>query len=141
MPKKPVEKPHCGGTWTDARKKSIIISALRSAFTRWQPKQQCIKNARVRRGVYVCEECKQEGPATLPPLKGNKRRRKNICADHIRPIVCPSSGFVDYNTWIAKGFIEIDGFQALCWQCHTDKTNEERAIAKERRRREKDGDS
>ena len=131
------DKPHNGGTWTEARKKSFITSALRAAFTRWGPKQSCIKNARIRRGVYICEECKQEGPATLPALEGNKKRRKNICADHIHPIVDPSVGFVDFNTWIDRGFIEAEGFQALCWQCHTDKTNEERAVAKERRAREK----
>jgi len=130
-------KRHCGGTWTDARKKSFIISALRAAFNRWQPKQQCVKNARIRRGVYKCEGCGEEGPATLPPLEGNKRRRKNIVADHIDPIVCPYDGFIDFNTWISRGFVELSGFQALCWQCHTDKTNEERQIAKERRAKEK----
>lgn len=130
-------KKHCGGTWTDARKKSFIVSALRAAFTRWQPKQQCVKNARIRRGVYRCEGCGEEGPATLPPLEGNKRRRKNIVADHIDPIVCPHNGFIDFNTWISRGFVELSGFQALCWQCHTDKTNEERQIAKERRAKEK----
>ena len=132
-----VKKPHNGGTWTEARKKSFIVSALRAAFTRWGPKQQCVKNARIRRGVYKCEGCGEEGPATLPPLEGNKRRRKNIVADHIDPIVCPYNGFIDFNTWIARGFVELSGFQALCWQCHTDKTNEERQIAKERRAKEK----
>ena len=132
-----VKKPHNGGTWTEARKKSFIVSALRAAFTRWGPKQQCVKNARIRRGVYRCEGCGKEGPATLPPLEGNKRRRKNIVADHIDPIVCPYDGFIDFNTWISRGFVELSGFQALCWQCHTDKTNEERQIAKERRAKEK----
>ena len=132
-----VKKPHNGGTWTEARKKSFIVSALRAAFTRLGPKQQCVKNARIRRGVYKCEGCGEEGPATLPPLEGNKRRRKNIVADHIDPIVCPYNGFIDFNTWIARGFVELSGFQALCWQCHTDKTNEERQIAKERRAKEK----
>ena len=137
VPKRTVKKPHNGGTWTEARKKSFIVSALRAAFTRWGPKQQCVKNARIRRGVYKCEGCGEEGPATLPPLEGNKRRRKNIVADHIDPIVCPYDGFIDFNTWISRGFVELSGFQALCWQCHTDKTNEERQIAKERRAKEK----
>jgi len=130
-------KPHNGGTWTDARKKSFIVSALRAAFTRWGPKQQCIKNARVSRGVYECENCKKHGPATLPPKAGNKRRRKNIAADHIHPIVAPSVGFVDYNSWIERAFVESDGFQALCWQCHEDKTRAEREVATARRAKEK----
>ena len=127
-----VSKPHNGGTWTDSRKKSFIISALRGAFQRWGPKQTVIKQARVARGVYRCEECKQEVPATIPNPKGGKRL-KNIMADHIHPIVDPSVGFVDYNTWIDRGFVEVDKFQALCRACHDTKTAEERQVAKERR--------
>lgn len=130
-------KTRCGGMWTEARYNSFITSALRKALTRWGPKSKCISNARVERGVYKCEICKELGPATLPPKEGNKRRRKNIVADHIRPIVDPSVGFVDWNTWISRGFVELPAFQAICWQCHTDKTNEERAIAAARRREEK----
>ena len=137
MAKKPVAKPYNGGTWTAARKKSFVISALRAAASRWGPKNVCKSNARVKRGVYKCEECEQEGPATLPPLEGNKRRRNNACVDHINCIVDPNIGFVDYNTWIDRWLVELDGFQLLCWQCHHDKTNKERAIAKERREKEK----
>ena len=130
-------KPHNNGTWTDARKKGFIVSALRSAFTRWGPKQSCIKQAWIRRGVYKCEGCKEEVPATLPPKTGGSKRIKNIMADHIHPIVCPATGFVDYNTWIERGFVEADGFQALCKACHDEKTTEEREIATLRKRKEK----
>jgi len=132
------KKPHNNGTWTEARKKSFIISALRQALTRWGPKSLCIKNARVSRGVYRCENCKELGPATLPPKEGNKRRRKNIVADHIHPIVDPSVGFTNWNEWIARAFVELPKLQALCWKCHTEKTAEERAIATARRRKEKE---
>lgn len=141
MAKKPIAKPFNGNTWTAARKKSFVISALRAASSRWGPKQQCIKNARVRRGVYRCEECKELGPPTLKPLEGNKKRRNNICADHINPIVSPSTGFVDYNTWIDRWLVELDGFQALCWECHNTKTREERGVAKERKAKEKKNES
>jgi len=133
-----VDKPHCGGQWTNARKKGFIVSALRSAFQRWGPKQQVIKNANIRRGWYECEECKQEVPATIPNPKGGKRL-KNILADHIDPIVDPSAGFIDYNTWIARGFVEVDRFQAICRACHDIKTAEERQVATERKRRERNG--
>ena len=126
------EKPRNNGTWTEARLKSFIISQLRSATQRWGPKQSCIKNARVRRGVYLCEGCNQEGPATLPPPEGKKRRIKNIVADHIEPIVDPALGFTGYNDWIDRCFVELDGYQALCHKCHTAKTAEEREIKKQR---------
>ena len=128
------EKTRCNKQWTESRFRSFIISALRSASTRWAPKQQCIKNARVRRGVYVCELCKQEGPATLPPLPGNKRRRKNIAADHLHPVVDIYDGFVNWDVFISRLFVEADGYQALCWECHNKKTKEENRIRKENRK-------
>jgi hypothetical protein len=119
------ETPYNNGTWTEARFRSFIVSALRSATGRWGPKQLCIKNARVERGKYKCEGCGNIGPATLPPKKGNKRRIKNIVADHIDPIV-PVTGFISYDSWIERCFVEVDKFQALCHECHTKKSNEER---------------
>lgn len=127
---------HNGGLWTEARKKSFIVSLLRGGFQRWGPKQACIRNARTRRGWYRCEECKKEVPATLPPKEGNKRRIKNITADHIDPIVDPHVGFVGFDTWIERAFVELDKFQAICYDCHTNKTKEERDIATKRRRSE-----
>ena len=132
-----VDKPRNGGQWTEARLTSFIASALRQALTRWNPKSVCIKSAWIKRGVYRCSGCGTIGPASLPPKEGNKKRRKNILADHIEPIVDPAVGFVDWDTWIARAFVEEDKLQALCWQCHTDKTAEERAVATERRRKEK----
>lgn len=129
-----VKKPHCNGQWSPARLRSFIISALRGASRRWGPKALCIKNARVKRGYYRCEHCKQVGPATLPPLAGNKRRRKNIIADHIHPIVDPVIGFVDYNSWIDRCFVELIGYQALCWTCDQAKQKVERAIRKENKK-------
>ena len=119
-------KPCNNETWTEARKKGFIISALRGAFRRWGPKQKCIKDARIRRGFYRCECCKKEVPATLPPKPGNKKRIKNIVADHIDPIVCPTKGFQGYDEWIRRGFVELDGFQALCHECHEAKSASER---------------
>lgn len=121
------------GTWTQARFKSFIVSQLRAATQRWGPKQSCIKNARVSRGVYLCQGCGKEGPATLPPPEGNKRRIKNIVADHINPIVDPAIGFTTYDDWITRCFVELDGYQALCHKCHTAKTADEREISKQRK--------
>ena len=119
-------KTRCGGRWTEARFKSFIISALRGCFRKWDPKVQCVKNARIRRGWYRCECCKEEVPATLPPKEGGKRRIKNIVADHIEPIVDPIDGFKGYDEWIRRGFVELSGFQALCHKCHQAKCKEER---------------
>ena len=117
-------KPHNNGTWTDARKHTFIVGLLRAGFRKWGPKNLCIKNARTRRGFYRCACCKQEVPATLPPAEGRKKRIKNIQADHIAPIV--PLKFTTFDEWIARGFVELDGFQALCHSCHLSKSAEER---------------
>lgn len=129
------KKPRCNGQWTEARFNSFIASALRGATRRWAPRNQCIKNARVERGKYRCEGCNQIVPATLPPKKGNKRRIRNIVADHIAPIVDPSVGFTTWDSWIERAFCEAEGFQALCHECHTKKSNEEKAIARQRKKK------
>lgn len=129
------------GQWTEARFRSFIISALRGASQRWGPKSECIKRARVRRGWYKCEGCKQEVPATKEVTiktgknAGKKKRKKNILADHIEPIVNPKEGFKDFNTWIERCFVELDGYQALCLDCHDKKTQEEKELAKLRRKK------
>jgi hypothetical protein len=127
------EKNLNNGQWTRARFNSFITSLLRKGTQRWGPKALCIKNARVRRGWYKCEGCSKEVPSTLPPKEGNKRRIKNILADHIVPIVDPAVGFVSWDEWISRAFVELDGYQALCHKCHTEKTAQERAIATERK--------
>jgi len=132
-----VEKTRNNGQWTEARYTSFIKSALRSATGRWGPKQNVIREARVSRGMYKCSCCEREGPATLPPKEGNKRRIRNIIADHEPPIIDPAVGFTNWDDYIKKMFCEIDGFQAVCHECHTKKTKEERQIATERRRNEK----
>lgn len=101
---------------------------------KWGPKNSCIKRARIRRGWYRCEGCNEEVPASLPPPEGKKRRIKNIVADHIVPIVDPKVGFVSWDEWISRAFVELDGYQALCHKCHTEKSNEERRIAALRRK-------
>ena len=131
------DKPRCGGKWTEARYNSFITSALRGAHGRWGPKSTAKKKAWISRGVYLCSECGKEGPATLPPLEGRKRRRNNAAVDHIVPVVDPAVGKTTWDEYVERMFVEEDGYQVLCYECHSTKTKEERAIATERRRKEK----
>lgn len=132
-----MSKPRCGGKWTESRYNSFITSALRGASSRWGPKSTAKGNARVRRGFYLCAECGKEGPATLKPLEGRKRRRNNACVDHIEPVVDPAVGKTTWDEYIERMFVEVEGYQVLCYDCHSKKTKEESAIATERRRKEK----
>lgn len=127
-----------GGKWTLARKKSFIISALRRASTRWGPKNVAKAKARVGHGVYLCNHCKREGAATLPPEEGKKRRRNNAAVDHIVPVVDPTVGFQSWDIYIERMFCEEEGFQVLCRECHTAETKLERDKRTKRMRDEKD---
>lgn len=130
-------KTRNGGTWTEARFRSFIRSQLRAATMRWGPIAQCLKAARVARGEYHCAGCGQNVPASI---KINGRRTKNVHVDHIAPIVDPDIGFVDYDTLIERMFCEADNLQVLCHECHSTKTDDEKARAKLRRQRMKEED-
>lgn len=124
-----MSKPHNGGQWTPARMTSFIKSALRGA--RWPPKYEAIKQARTERKtnpktgrlamMHLCNHCNGEFPA------------KEVVADHIEPVVDPRVGFKDWNTFIDRLYVEVEGFQVLCKDCHKIKTNEERQIARKRK--------
>jgi hypothetical protein len=121
-------KTRNNGRWTEARHKSFIISALRGAHSKWGVKADVKKSARVSTGKYLCACCGTVGPATLPPDKGQSRRKNNAAVDHIDPVVCPKDGFIDWNTYINRMFLEEDGYQVLCWACHGVKTRDEREL-------------
>lgn len=119
-------KTRNGGKWTEARFKSFIISSLRNATLRWGPKWAAIDKARVGRGInpktgkkcilHRCELCGGLFP------KGEMR------ADHREPVVDPCKGFVGWDAYISRMFVEAEGFQAICDGCHRVKTAAERQI-------------
>lgn len=123
-----------GGQWTEARFTAFIKSALRNASQKWPPRNNVKKKARIARGVYLCAGCNKEVPASLPPKDGNKRRINNAVVDHIEPVIDPSTGHTSWDEVINRMFCEEDGLQVLCHKCHTEKTQKEKEIAKERRK-------
>jgi hypothetical protein len=105
-----IKKTRCNGEWTESRFHSFIKSALRSASRRWSPIYTTKKNARVARNTYICSNCR------------NKVGNKDICVDHKNPVVSVEDGFVDWNVYIQRMFVESDGLTALCKKCHHFKT-------------------
>lgn len=126
-----------GNQWTEARFRGFIRSQLRAATMRWNPIAECLKDARVGRGEYHCAGCQQIVPASI---KINGRRVKNVHVDHTIPITDPEVGFTGWDDLINRMFCEKNNLQVLCHACHEEKTNKERAQAKERRLREKEED-
>jgi 5-methylcytosine-specific restriction endonuclease McrA len=121
-----IPRPHCGGQWTDARKRGFIISALRSLTMRWGPKYECVNAAFVRKGI---------NPITGKPCKlhrcsicGELFPKGEIRADHILPVIDPATGFAGWDSYIERLLPEKEGFQAVCERCHSSKTAAERQL-------------
>jgi len=110
--------------WTEGRLRTFITSTLRGGFRKYPPKYETLKAASVGKKVnaktnrmaehFTCNMCKGEFPA------------KEVNIDHIDPVVCPYTGFVDWNTFISRLFCEGGNLQVLCSPCHDIKTAEER---------------
>lgn len=125
----------CSQTWTEAQFTSFVKSQLRAASRKWKPINEVFKEARRERGIYECNKCHQWVPLKVS-LNGKKIN--NVFVDHVNPIVDPEQGFVSWDEFINGLFCERENLQVLCGQCHDEKSLEERKIATERRRQEKE---
>lgn len=106
---------------TPSEFKSFVKSALRKAAMKWPPINNVRKNARVERGRYLCNMCKQVVPASKVVIKNGVRKRTyNIVVDHIVPVV-PTSGFDSWDGVIHRLFCDEDNLQLLCRECHDKK--------------------
>lgn len=115
-------KTRNNGEWTEARYRSFVKSALRSASQRWPPKYQSLNEACVGTKLntktgrmakhYKCNQCKNDFPA------------KEVEVNHIVPVV-PTSGFTTWDEVIERMFCEKNGLEVLCKPCHRIITKEE----------------
>lgn len=91
----------------------------------WPPRLEAKKRAKhpKKSGWYICEMCKEA--------------REKIEIDHVIPCIKPSDGFVSWDEYIKARFVETpEQLQALCRECHKEKSkkeNKERKNAKLRK--------
>lgn len=123
---KNIDRPRNGGQWTEARFVSFVKSALRGA--RWPQKYQCIKDAYIEDGINPAtgRKCKLH---ECPQCNGTFPQNQ-MHADHIIPVVGPE-GFQTWDMFIERLFVEADGFQAMCKECHKRITKHETNVRKE----------
>lgn len=121
-------KTRNNGKWTEARFTSFVKSLLRAGSRKWGPNQKVKKDARVGRGQYKCASC---GEIVPPTLKG----KHNIFVDHKKPCVDPKTGFTTWDSFVENLFCEEDNLWLICKTCHDIKSQEERQIANERRKK------
>jgi hypothetical protein len=137
-------KNRCSGVWTEARYRSFVKDNLRRATMKWGPISECLKLARVRRGWYLCNICKEEIPASIKvdvTLKNGRtqaKRVKNAIVDHTNPIIDPTIGWVSWDDCIERMFCELENLQCVCKACHDIKTAQEKEQAKARKQKEKE---
>lgn len=91
-----------------------IVSALRKCMRMYPPQkvvqtrcrsewQEACKNGNTRLRVnFRCEQCNRVFS------------RKDWAVDHVAPIIDPNVGFVDWNTYIARMFCDVENMQGLC---------------------------
>jgi 5-methylcytosine-specific restriction endonuclease McrA len=121
--KKPTKKRASPKEWTDARRHSFIVSALRYGSRRWPPRFEVLEEAKTEKKInkatgrmaqhYLCATCCNEFSAT------------GVQVDHIEPIVDPQ-GFTTWDVYIEKMFCGKENLQVLCKACHALKTKLER---------------
>lgn len=87
-----------------------LMNEIRKVHSKWKPRKDVKVAARVSRGKYRCEYC------------GNLFGPREIDIDHIKPVIEPTNGFVDWNTYITRLFVEESGYQVLCKGCHKEKS-------------------
>ncbi|MHA2069032.1 MAG: HNH endonuclease signature motif containing protein [Candidatus Thorarchaeota archaeon] len=123
-----VSKPYNAGQWSEARFHSFIKSALRWASQKWGPRNAVKKQARLRRGVYLCKGYNKESHEIPASIKINNKRVNNAIVDHIDPVIDPITGFTSWDDTVDRMFCEEEGFQLLCYECSHNKTQDEREI-------------
>ncbi len=122
------DKTRCSGKMTEAQFITFVKNQLRGASWKWSPTNEVVKEARTRKGWYLCNGCKQEVPASVVV---NGKRVKGVFVDHEPPVIDPTTGFVGWDSFINRLYCERDHLQLLCKTCHDIKSAGERELAKQ----------
>lgn len=96
-----------------------LQNELRRISKMWKPRGAAKQRAKVEYGKYRCAQCCEIF------------RAKDVHLDHKNPVVDPTQGFIDWNTYIERLFCSVDGYQVLCKPCHNKKTAAENVIRRQ----------
>lgn len=118
---------------------SAIRSAVRRAFSRSPVVREVMMKVRRERPWFKKDGSQASKPRVeyLCSACGEWYMGKDVQVDHTIPVVDPEIGFTDWNTFIDRLFCESNNLKLLCKICHNAKNNKEKAIAKERRIKQK----
>lgn len=132
-PNKPKKKPKFNqhsalrGAWRRVFSRSPIVREVLQDARREVPKYNKDGTRAKRDSVqYKCYVCSKWVGST------------GVQVDHIVPVINPEIGFETWEIYEKRLFCGKDNLGVICEVCHKAKTDSEKAIAKERRKREKD---
>lgn len=119
---------------------SAIRSALRRTFSRSPIVREVMHEVRRESTWY-----KKDGSAASKPRVeylcsscNEYHMGKDIQVDHAVPVVDPEKGFENWDTFVDRLFCPKENLAVLCKSCHKKKTDTEKSVAVERRKRLKD---
>ena len=106
-------------SWSMARYRAFILSAMRKAWMKWPPKYEALARAKReykgsntrQKFEYQCAHCRAW-------FKG-----KEVSVDHIIPWGSIQGLSVE-EAW-SRLLVPVDALQVLCNKCHTKKTQQE----------------
>ena len=146
---------YLGSGKTRAMHEGALMSAWRKQHLMWQPAKDCLSHARPlvngkpMRGVYECTLCKTRFGKKIDKVrksgknKGKTYKVDSLVVDHIEPVVDPATGDrmpdggINWTLREKRMFIAEEGYQAICHECHKEKSDGEKKVAAARRRKEK----
>jgi len=116
---------------------SAIRSAVRRTFSRSPMVREVMLKVRRERPWFKGDGSQAAKPRVEYKCSscGEWHMGKNIQVDHVVPVVDPEAGFQSWDVFISRLFCDVNNLAVLCKTCHEIKTNKEKAIAKERRKR------
>ena len=97
-----------------------FIRALRKLSINDPVRKEVFNKARTGDNKYLCASCKD----SFPRYKCND--------DHIDPVICPETGWIDQLTFFSRLFCSAENRQLLCRDCHKTKTLAENELRKKR---------
>jgi hypothetical protein len=101
-----------------------FIGRMRQVAAEWPVRQDVLNAARRGPDRYECAGCRQ------------CFHRSRLHVDHSEPVIDPEAGWQGMGVYVERLFCSIDKLQALCTECHHEKTQAEntvrRAAAKKR---------
>lgn len=119
-----------------------MLPKLREASRWWPPKKEARNKAKekVQVGIFNNGNPKMKTMYRCASCDG-LFDVKETHMDHIEPVIDAEIGFVDWNTYISRLFVGVEGYQLLCTGCHSIKTALENEIRRENRKKKVDNDS